>query len=114
VTGFTCGIAEVGTAPLSQKAQGEFCKVSVTVENTGTEAQTMFDSSQYAFDAKARKFTADSTAAVYDSSTQLMFQQINPGNTVKGNIYYDVPKGTKIVKLELHDSPFSGGVTVTL
>ena len=114
VTGVKCGIAEVGTAGLSQKAQGEFCKVSVTVENTGKEAQPMSDTDQYAFDAKGRKFTADSTAGVYDPSTQLLFQPINPGNMIKGNIYYDVPKGTKIVKLELHDSPFSNGVTVTL
>jgi len=114
VTAVKCGIAEVGTAGLSQKAQGEFCEVSVTVENIGTEAQTMFDSNQYAFDAEARKFTADSTAALYDTSTQLLFKPINPGNTLNGNIYYDVPKGTKLVKLELHDSAFSGGVTVTL
>jgi hypothetical protein len=27
---------------------------------------------------------------------------------------FDVPKKTKLVKVELHDSPFSGGVTVNL
>jgi len=115
VTAVKCGIAQVGTdATLSKKAQGEFCRVSLTVENTGTEAQPMSDTNQYLFDAKGRKFNADSEAAIYDNSAQLLFEPVNPGNTIKGNIYFDVPKGTDVTKLELHDSPFSDGVTVTL
>src|SRR6266536_106932 len=39
---------------------------------------------------------------------------INPGNTVRALILFDLPKGDKAVKAELHDSPFSGGVTVRL
>jgi hypothetical protein len=33
---------------------------------------------------------------------------------VTGTLVFDVPKGTKPSKLELHDSPFSGGVEVQL
>jgi Telomeric repeat-binding factor 2. len=39
---------------------------------------------------------------------------INPGNSVAGILVYDVPKGLTLSKIELHDSMFSGGVTVTL
>jgi len=40
----------------------------------------------------------------------------NPGNTVRAVILFDLPKGDRAVKaeLELHDSAFSGGVTVSL
>jgi hypothetical protein len=33
---------------------------------------------------------------------------------VTANVVFDVPKGTDLAKLELHDSPFSGGVSVNV
>src|SRR5450759_2466057 len=47
-------------------------------------AQTMFASNQYLFDTKGRKFSADATANMYDDSAKLMFEEINPGNSIKG------------------------------
>jgi hypothetical protein len=115
VTAVTCGIAQVGTnVYLIQKAQGQYCRASMKVENIGNEAQTMFESNQYLFDTTGRKFSADSTASLYDDSAKLMFEAINPGNSINGNVYFDVPIGTKVSKLELHDSMFSGGITVRL
>ena len=115
VTAVKCGIAQVGTGDiLVQKAQGQYCRVSLKVENIGAEAQMMFASNQYLFDTKGRKFSADATANIYDDSTKLMFEEINPGNSIKGFVYFDVPKGTKVSKLELHDSLFSDGVEVRL
>ena len=35
-----------------------------------------------------------------------------PRQQVKGKVYFDIPKGAKLTKLELHDSMFSGGVKV--
>ncbi len=115
VTAVKCGIAQVGTIEfLIQKAQGQYCRASLTVENIGNEAQTMFASNQYLFDTKGRKFSADATANLYDDSAKLMFEEINPGNSIKGFVFFDVPKGTKVSKLELHDSMFSGGIEVRL
>ena len=99
---------------LIQKAQGQYCRASLKVENVGNEAQTMFASNQYLFDASGRKFSADATANMYDDSSKLMFEEINPGNSIKGYVFFDVPKGTKVSKLELHDSMLSGGVEVRL
>ena len=110
-----CGIAQVGTnVYLTQKAQGQYCRASIKVENIGDEAQTMFASNQYLFDTKGRKFSADATANMYDDSAKLMFEEINPGNSLRGYVFFDVPKGTKISKLELHDSMLSGGIEVRL
>jgi hypothetical protein len=115
VTAVKCGIAQVGTNKyLTQKAQGQYCRASLRVENIGNEAQTMSASNQYLFDTKGRKFSADATANIYDDSAKLMFEEINPGNSLKGYVYFDVPQGTKVSKLELHDSMFSDGIGVRL
>lgn len=110
-----CGIAVVGDNPyIQEKAQGQFCAVQLSVENIGDEPQSMFADNQYAFDTKGRKFSANSMASMADESSQVLWEEINPGNAVKGNVYFDVPKGAKVTSLELHDSAFSGGVKVRL
>ena len=114
VTGMKCGIDAVGQAGFDTKAQGEFCRVSMKITNIGDEAQSMFADNQLAFDAKDRKFSADTEASIYDDQSQILFEEINPGNTVEGRVYFDVPKGTELVRMELHDSMFSGGVEVVL
>jgi hypothetical protein len=114
VTGEDCTKSTLGNPPLTKKAQGTFCVVSVTVQNIGNQAQLLDASSQYAYDSAGHKFSADSSAAMYMGDTNTFLNQINPGNTVQGQIAYDVPTGTKLTKLELHDSPFSGGADVSL
>lgn len=110
-----CGISVVGDNPyIQEKAQGQFCAVQLSVENIGDEAQSMFADNQYAFDTKGRKFSANSMASMADESSQVLWEEINPGNAVKGKVYFDIPKGAKLANLELHDSAFSGGVKVRL
>jgi len=109
-----CGVPTVGAAPLSQKAQGQFCLVTMTVKNIGTEAGLFDASSQKALSAAGAKFDADSTASLYaNKNSETFLTKINPGNQVTGTVVFDLPKDAKIATLELHDSPFSGGVTVT-
>ena len=110
VTGMKCGISKVGDQYFNTKAQGQFCRVSMTITNIGDEPQTMFADNQVTFDSKKRQFSADSEASIYDGKSEVLFEEINPGNTVKGRVYFDVPKNAKLVKIELHDSMFSGGV----
>ena len=50
----------------------------------------------------------------YNNEDQTFLEQINPGNRVTGTLIYDVPEGTKLTSIELHDSVFSGGVKVPL
>ncbi|WP_203792655.1 DUF4352 domain-containing protein [Actinoplanes couchii] len=57
----------------------------------------------------------DSSAAIYaNEDGQVLFEEINPGNSVKGKLVFDIPADKKLTSLELHDSMFSGGVTVAL
>jgi hypothetical protein len=114
VTGVDCSQNTIGEAPVNKTAQGTFCLVSLTVRNIGNEAQLLDASSQKALDAAGKEYSADSSAAMYLGDTSTFLNQLNPGSTVNGQIAYDVPVGTQLTALELHDSPFSGGVTVTL
>lgn len=114
VTKVEPGVAAVGNDVLGEKAQGQFVLVHVTVENIGTESQALSDGAQKVRDAKGREFTADSAAAMYLKDNQVLYNEINPGNTVKGTLVFDMPKDTKPVSIELHDSLFSGGATVAL
>lgn len=110
-----CGIAVVGDNQfLQERAQGQFCAVQLTVENIGDEPQSMFADNQYAFDTKGRKLSANPMASMADETSQVLWEEINPGNAVKGKVYFDIPKGSKLTSLELHDSAFSRGVTVRL
>ncbi|WP_460525889.1 DUF4352 domain-containing protein [Flindersiella endophytica] len=104
----------IGSEYLNTKPQGQFVLVHMTVANHGKEAGTFFGDNQYALDAGGRQFSADGEAAIYLEDSESLLEQINPGNKLSGIVVFDVPKGTKIQKLELHDSAFSDGAIVTV
>lgn len=115
VTRLRCGVRSVGTAPVDQKAQGQFCLLTMRVHNIGDEAQLFDASSQKVFNAAGQEFSADGTASLYaNPNGETFLTEINPGNQVTGVVVFDVPAGAKPVRAELHDSPFSGGAEVTL
>jgi hypothetical protein len=108
-----CGKAQVGTEPLVQKAQGQFCLVTMSIKNISDAPQTFSDSSQKAFNASGAEYKPDSGASLYaNRDQQVWLNAINPGNTLTGTVVFDIAKDAAIVRLELHDSPFSGGVKV--
>ncbi|GIF48213.1 uncharacterized protein DUF4352 [Asanoa ferruginea] len=110
-----CGVKKVGTSLLGAEAQGQFCLVTVNVKNIGKESQMFDGSSQKAYAANGTEYSADSEAALYaNKNADTFLNDINPGNQVTGVVVFDIPKNVKVSKLELHDSPFSGGVTVSL
>jgi len=110
-----CGVGRVGSSLLGQDAQGQFCLVVVTVKNIGDAAQLFDASSQKGFNAAGQEYSADGGAGIYaNDQAQTFLNEINPGNQVQGTLVFDIPKGAAITRLELHDSPFSGGVEVSL
>jgi Domain of unknown function (DUF4352) len=115
VTNMDCSQNTLGTAPVSTQANGVFCLVSVAVANIGDEAQTLDAMSQVAYDAQNREYSTDIEAAFYlENGGDALFNQLNPGSSVNGVLVFDVPAGTQLTTLELHDSALSGGVTVKL
>ncbi|MFG2083791.1 DUF4352 domain-containing protein [Micromonospora tulbaghiae] len=110
-----CGVSKVGTSTFGAKAQGQFCLVTVNVKNIGKESQMFDGSSQKAYAANGTEYSADGSAAIYaNKNAETFLNDINPGNQVTGVVAFDIPKDVKLARLELHDSPFSGGVTVSL
>jgi hypothetical protein len=102
---------------LGDTASGRYTVLHVAVTNIGDQAQTLDDSSQYVYDSRGRQFSASSPADIDGNSSNgggVFFNQINPGGTVHGKLYFDLPRGTKAIKAVLHDSAFSDGVTVSL
>lgn len=115
VNSVECGEAELGDDILSTTAQGQFCMVSLTVENIGDEPQSLFGDNQYLLDTQGRQFSADTEAQLYLEEAQLtIYEEVNPGNSVEGTVVFDVPEDVELAGIELHDSAFSGGVTVEL
>jgi hypothetical protein len=114
VTAVEDGGAEVGSDGFGEKAQGRFTFVRLTITNIGDKPQTMFTDNQTVVDAQGRTFTPNSMAGIHLEDNDVWISEINPGNSVKGTLVYDMPKGSKPTSIELHDSMFSGGVNVSL
>ncbi|MEV4526299.1 DUF4352 domain-containing protein [Streptosporangium sp. NPDC049304] len=104
----------IGGEFLNKKAQGEFLLVHVTVKNIGDEAQAFTGGAQKLYDDRGREFEADDGAAIYLEDSKSLYEDINPGNSVKGIVLFDLAKSVKPVYVELHDSVFSDGVKVEL
>ena len=118
VKGVSCGAS--AAAAVSGGGYGETvpagaqeCLVSMMVTDDKNTAQTFFASNQYGSDAAGRKFSADATGAIYLAGSN-DDAQINPGITVHVLVPFQIPSGDKLTKVDLHDSAFSQGVTVTV
>jgi hypothetical protein len=115
INGMQCGFATVGPDGFGQKAQGQFCLIDTQIKNIGRTAEIFNDSSQKAYDAAGVEYSVDSGAAFFANQDYSTFlEQINPGNTVHGKLVFDVPPGTKLESVVLHESMFTAGVKVPL
>ncbi len=114
VTSLEPGVEHIGSDGFGVDAQGQFLLVHVTVTNIGDEAQYFDGSSQDLTDTEGRTHSADSSAAIYLDDSNSFLNQINPGNSVDGVVVFDIPVGAVPASIELHDSAWSGGVTVSL
>ncbi|WP_433714878.1 DUF4352 domain-containing protein [Nocardia sp. CA-084685] len=115
VTDVQSGMKTLGTNPYLQKtAQGSYTIVSLTVRNTSKVPYGFSPSDQYVFDAQNRKFGNDGTAAINLQADTSLYADINPGNSITAQMVFDLPADTEPDHIVLHDSMFSGGVTVSL
>ncbi|MDD7812643.1 DUF4352 domain-containing protein [Mycobacterium sp. CSUR Q5927] len=89
-------------------AQGEFINVHLTVKNIGDEAQSYFASNQKLI-VGGKEFDAASILGIPGD-----MKNLNPGLGIATVVSFDVLPGSVPEAIELHDSAFSGGVTVKL
>ena len=109
-----CGESSIGSGLFAEDAQGEYCLVNMKVRNTGDVSQMMDSSNQFMFIGKKEYAPSSDAVLALDESENFFLEEINPGNSVEGVMVFDIPKGGKPDRLELHDSLFSGGVTVNI
>ncbi len=117
VSSMQCGATEVGEEFLTERAQGQFCLLDVTVKNIGKESQTLSATNQYLLNDADVEYSASFEASfAYNQAqdTDVLFEDINPGNSISGTFVFDVPMDAQITTARLHDSAFSGGILIDL
>jgi hypothetical protein len=96
---------------LQVSAQGVFVNIHLRITNIADRPQSFFEANQKLWSVRGQQFNADTMAAVWTAAGNV---EINPGNSIDATVSFDVPPGTQLSKVELHDSAFSGGVKVYL
>lgn len=119
VNGVERDIVTVGNEFTAEQAQGEFVIVNVTVTNIGDAEASFSADSQKLISADGKEFSSNASAMISDSVASGntgagIYDGINPGISMDYRIIFDVPAGTEISSIKLHDSMFSGGVGVAL
>ena len=115
VTKIKKGVHHIGDEYVGKTAQGQYVLIYVTVRNIGDEARTFDSGSQKLKDTRGREFSADTEAAIaMGDQSKAFLEDINPGNGVHGILVFDVPRDVHVASIELHDSPYSGGVVIPL
>ena len=107
-----CGMTTYG-ASLPSKSLGEFCAVDVSVSNHAKSAMMFEDITVEGFVAGSR-YEANSVATATANPKTNALLSIEPGNLVKAVVLIDVPVGQQLDTVELHDSPFSDGTSVSV
>ena len=109
-----CGTRSVGEGFGHHTARGQFCLVSLRVENTGNEGRTFEGGRQFLLDRDGNRHDPDLLATAGNGGGQLWATHLNPGQRLAGTLVYDVPETAVPARVELHDAAFSGGVGVAL
>lgn len=95
-------------------ARGQFCLVAMRVRNIGREPQNLHTDAQHLYDADDNRYQVAYAATAAGSPQLLTAPRLNPGIAVSGTLVYDVPAAFRPLRLELHDSPLSGGRSLLL
>ena len=108
-----CGMRKVGDEFNGETAKGQFCSIRVWVTNKSNKPGDFFDSNQKMYDSNGNEYDV-SGAADLSANGALSYDSINPGLSVLGDIYFDIPTSSVPSYVVLHDSVFSTGVTIML
>lgn len=111
-----CGITHVGPKDFGTSPQGSYCRVDLSVTNVSGDPAT-WDATYNVKteDSKGRKFSADTTAGLFGNKNEAgWLDQINPGNTVRAFVFFDLPKGAKLKEIEVSSGLAGGEIEIKL
>lgn len=98
-----------------QTAQGMFVIIRLNVTNIGYDPRSLTATDQFLISDKGQRFATSATISSLAGAETIFLKRVNPGHTVNGApMLFDVPPGTTIASIELHDSMSSTGVKVRL
>jgi hypothetical protein len=110
-----CSRSTVGLEHLKRTAAGKYCLISLSIRNIDDRPRLFLGRLQTVSDGAGTEFSNDELAGLLaNRETQTFLRKIGPGSKASGKIVFDVPKGTTLTTMDLHDSYFSGGVRVAL
>jgi hypothetical protein len=99
----------------TQNAEGMFLIVRANVTNIGYEPRSMTATDQFLANDQGQRFATSSAISSLAGAEAIFSKKINPGHTVNNApLLFDVPPGTTIASIELHDSLTSTGVRIKL
>lgn len=110
-------VKSVGKSEFSDgaTAQGQFIPVTLSVTNAGEEASTFFASDVKLIDDQGREFEYSSDASIWGTDDGgLLLDEVNPGNTLKGKIWFDVPEATNVTELTISSGFLSSPISVKI
>jgi hypothetical protein len=95
-----------------KRAQGEYVSVALTAKNVGVEPVLFQWSAQQLEDSTRRQYSAN--FMVPSLFGNVVVNAIDPGQEVPIKLVFDVPPGTKLTRIVLHESNSSAGAPVNL
>jgi hypothetical protein len=104
-------VAEYGDDLSLSRSQGIFWVFPVLVKNISGEPCYFDATAQVAYDRMNRRYEADEATTVANYA-QSFPANINPGNSVRGNVVFDIGRDRILSSIELHDNSVSDGVSV--
>lgn len=109
------GISSVGDEFMGTEAQGQFVVVDLSVKNTASAPDFFWEDNIKLGDESGNTYSADSEAGLYAAEDSILFaEEINPGNTAKGVLVFDVPADVSPDKLTFEGGLFSDPIEISL
>ncbi|WP_235488412.1 DUF4352 domain-containing protein [Frankia sp. AvcI1] len=110
VAGIDCSKSRLGDGLLALRASGRFCLAQVTVRNTGDTAAALDNTTELLWDDHGDRHEANFLARF--KLDENLWDSIDPGETKRGTLVFDVPRDAQPQELELHESAQSDGVRI--
>lgn len=105
-----CNIARIPSDPkkLQLVAQGQFCRIPITVENMSKEVQSLVLDGTYLIGGDNQKYTPDLLATTHLNPLP---KDLEPGVKIDSSLVFDIPKSYKPKRIEIrnqvHDDAFA-------
>lgn len=111
LTDFECGVT-VEDYSGEVEPQGKFCTVHVSVKNVGKSATYLSSEHVKLLTEDGIEYSASDDTWLVDGV--LLLEEINPGNTAKGDLYFDLPEDVELTKAMVGGGFLSAGKEIAL